>query len=158
VSYPLTKSNIGKLEDKRHNARIIVLQRLFQRSFPGVDPTQNINQEYSDIDLLDADEISNFDEKLALKLFNGVLENYKEIDLIIAEFAPEWPIDKIAKTDLNILRIAIYEAFLTDTTPMKVAIDEAIELAKEFSNEQSRKFINGVLGTLIKEYQKRNAT
>lgn len=91
------------------------------------------------------------DLELAEEIVEGVKKNLGEIDNIIRECAPEWPLDKIAKVDLVILRIAIYEALYKDVTPHKVAIDEAIELAKEFGNDTSSKFVNGVLGSAVEK-------
>lgn len=73
-----------------------------------------------------------------------------DIDGKIQAAAPEWPVDKIAKTDLAILRLSVYELTVQKKEPPKVIIDEAIELAKEFGNEASPKFVNGVLGTILK--------
>jgi N utilization substance protein B len=70
------------------------------------------------------------------------------LDVLIHRYAPEWPLDQIAIVDRNILRIAIYELALDDTIPMKVAINEAIELAKTFGTESTPRFVNGVLGSL----------
>jgi N utilization substance protein B len=72
------------------------------------------------------------------------------LDKQIAASAPEWPVDKIAKIDLAILRLAVYELTIANLEPPKVVIDEAIELAKEFGNDNSSKFVNGVLGTVLK--------
>lgn len=76
------------------------------------------------------------------------------IDKQIAASAPEWPVDKIAKIDLAILRLAVYELTIANLEPPKVIIDEAIELAKEFGNEHSSQFVNGVLGTVLKTITK----
>lgn len=73
-----------------------------------------------------------------------------EIDEYIVKAAPDWPIDKIAKIDLSILRLATYELVIVKKEPHKVVIDEAIELAKEFGNDQSANFINGALGSILK--------
>jgi len=73
-----------------------------------------------------------------------------DIDARIHAAAPEWPVDKIAKIDLAILRLAIYELTVEKKEPPKVIIDEAIELAKEYGNDASSKFVNGVLGTILK--------
>lgn len=78
-----------------------------------------------------------------------ILPNLPDIDEKIAHAAPEWPIDKIAKIDLAILRQAIFEMTNHKDVPVKVVIDEAIELAKAYGNQNSPKFINGVLGTLV---------
>lgn len=79
-----------------------------------------------------------------------ILPHLTNIDKAIATAAPEWPTDKIAKIDLAILRLAAFELIIEKTEPPKVIIDEAIELAKAFGNENSPKFVNGVLGTILK--------
>ncbi|KXK26564.1 MAG: hypothetical protein TR69_WS6001000570 [candidate division WS6 bacterium OLB20] len=135
--------------DPRHNARIIVLQKLFERSFHHSDISDDSSQEFSDDSLVEINELEAVDNEMVTVLFNGVLEHRDRIDTIIAKLAPQWPLGQIAKSDLQILRIAVYEGFIGKITPEKVAIDEAIELSKEFAGEQSRKFINGVLGNLI---------
>ena len=84
------------------------------------------------------------------ELVAKILKNQKKIDKLISEAAPQWPIDKLNKIDLAILRLAVYELEQEDTPP-KVVIDEAVELAKEFGSESSSSFINGVLGTIYKE-------
>lgn len=84
-------------------------------------------------------------------LVDGVNSNRKELDKSIAESAPEWPLDQIAPLDRIVLEIAIFELLFEKNTPPKVAIDEAVELAKQFGSENSSKFINGVLGTVFKK-------
>lgn len=81
-----------------------------------------------------------------------ILPKLPAIDERIRVAAPEWPVDKIAKIDLAILRLAVYELTVEKKEPPKVVIDEAIELAKEFGNEHSPQFVNGVLGTILKTY------
>ncbi|MFN2291384.1 MAG: transcription antitermination factor NusB, partial [Anaerolineae bacterium] len=73
----------------------------------------------------------------------------EDLDRLIGEYAPEWPVDQIAIIDRNILRIAIYEILVGDDTPTKVAINEAVELAKEYGSDSSGRFVNGVLGSLV---------
>ena len=73
---------------------------------------------------------------------------------MITQTAPEWPLDKLNKTDLAILRLAVYELTITKKEPVKVIIDEAIELAKELGSESSSSFVNGVLGTIVKDQTK----
>ena len=85
---------------------------------------------------------------LAARLVQSVLEIRPRLDVLIHRYAPEWPLDQIAVVDRNILRIAIYEMAVDETVPLKVAINEAIELAKTFGSESAPRFINGVLGTL----------
>ena len=88
-----------------------------------------------------------------LQLVKGTLEHVEEIDAIIVRAAPQWPIDQIAMVDRNVLRLGLYELMWGDreAVPPKVAINEAIELAKSFGGESSGRFINGVLGTVYKE-------
>ncbi len=107
--------------DPRHKARITRVQSLFARSFK----TDNIAPELDEI-----------------------LPKLKEIDDAIALAAPEWPLTKINKIDLAIMRSATYEILFTDT-PAKVAIDEAVEIGKTYGGESSPSFINGVLGTIL---------
>jgi N utilization substance protein B len=83
------------------------------------------------------------------ELVQKILKKEKKIDKFISDAAPQWPIDKLNKIDLSILRLAVYELENEDTPP-KVVIDEAVELAKEFGSESSSSFINGVLGTIYK--------
>ena len=78
-------------------------------------------------------------------------QEIEQIDETIKKYAPQWSIDQMKLVDLQILRIAIYEGFLAKITPPKVAIDEAIEIAKEFGGESSGKFVNGVLGAIYEE-------
>lgn len=75
----------------------------------------------------------------------------KLIDLVISKSAPEWPIEKLDKVDLAILRLAVYEILIDKKAPIRVIIDEAVEIAKEFGHESSSNFINGVLGTIVKD-------
>ena len=88
------------------------------------------------------------------KTAQRLIKKIKEIDAIIEKAAPLWPIDQIAKVDLAILRLAVFELTVAKTAPYKVVIDEAVELAKEFGAETSSGFVNGVLGTVVKEIQK----
>jgi N utilization substance protein B len=87
------------------------------------------------------------------KLLDGVMAKQTELDLIIEKAAPEWPIDRISPVDRNILRLGLYELLFADRSevPAKVAINEAIELAKQFGGDNSSRFVNGVLGAVYKE-------
>lgn len=100
-------------------------------------------------------EANDTDIQLTNSIVEGVKTNLEKIDNIIVTCAPEWPIDKISKIDLVVLRIAIYELMFSLSVPEKVAIDEAVELAKEFGNDTSSKFANGVLGSVV-IYKKEN--
>ncbi len=96
------------------------------------------------------------DQTFIWQLINGLVEYFSEIDKIIATAAPQWPINQISIVDRNVLRIGLYELLFgkKEEVPPKVAINEAIELAKSFGGESSGKFINGVLGTVYKEIEK----
>lgn len=109
--------------DPRHQKRITRMQQLFSYSFhePSADPD-----------------------------IQPIIDVLTDIDARIAQSAPEWPLPKIAKIDLAILRLAAWELLCDKSTPAKVVIDEAVELAKSYGNEHSAKFINGVLGTIVK--------
>ena len=96
-------------------------------------------------------------QKLFSQSFQGDTQN-QSIDSAIQTAAPEWPIEKIAKIDLAILRLAVCELIIEKKEPPKVIIDEAIELAKTYGNENSPKFINGVLGTILKDVIARSET
>jgi len=100
-------------------------------------------------------EEKEFDENLFQALVRGTISHQEKINQIIQECAPQWPLDKIFKIDLVILQIAVFELLFgkkgEDKTPEKVVIDEAIELAKQFGNETSSKFVNGVLGTVLEK-------
>ena len=97
------------------------------------------------------------DPSFTWQLVTGVVQKLNEIDKIIEKAAPEWPINQINIIDRNVLRIGLYELLYSDkiAVPPKVAINEAIELAKSFGGESSGKFINGVLGTVYKEIKEK---
>lgn len=134
----------------RHLSRSIVLQSLFERDFRCL-PENTIEE----ILHRNAEEFAPGmgDFSFIKSLADGVLKKRKDIDSIIEKAAPEWPIDKIAMVDRNVLRIGLYELIFGDRkeVPAKVAINEAIELAKSFGGETSGKFVNGVLGAVYKE-------
>lgn len=132
--------------DPRHQARVLVLQKLFAGSFMDLDRV-----ELSVEDLKEIDEIDKYDSQLYEALLKGVSEKKEEIDAFITKYAPAWPLDQIKKVDLELLRMAIFEGFIGKLTPPKVAIDEAIELAKSFGGNTSDKFINGVLGAIFEK-------
>jgi N utilization substance protein B len=141
----------AQLKDLRHNARMIVLQKLFLENFHQKSDIDTSGQAvgFEEPALMEIDGIPEFDKEFSEKVLKGVWDNLTKIDEIIAKLAPEWPINNIATTDLQIIRIAVCEGFILKLTPEKVAVDEAIELAKEFSNDHSRMFVSGVLGNLI---------
>ncbi|OIP23580.1 transcription antitermination factor NusB [bacterium CG_4_10_14_0_2_um_filter_33_32] len=131
----------------RHFCRIIAMQSFYEKDFrSGGDikkiTERNINESYTTIEKEDRDFI--------FTLINGVMDNPKEIDEIIRVAAPEWPINQIAAIDRTVLRLGIFELLYLKEIPPKVAINEAIELAKAFGGENSGKFVNGVLGTIYR--------
>jgi N utilization substance protein B len=137
-----------KATDPRHLARILALQGLFSKDFnPGNFPLEGIPVE----ELASMDEIESYNTDLYASILDGVPEKKEEIDLLINKHAPQWPIDQMKLVDLQILRMAIFEGFVGKITPPKVAIDEAIEVAREFGGETSSKFVNGVLGAIYEE-------
>jgi N utilization substance protein B len=98
------------------------------------------------------------DDSFIASLVSGVLKNRKEIDAVIVKYAPEWPIEQITIVDRNILRLGVYELKYVENIPSKVAINEAIELAKTFGGESSGRFVNGVLGAVYKDMVANGAT
>lgn len=138
-----------RLTDPRHLSRILVLQELFREDFGKVNSF--ITEDVSVDDLVQINEISEYNKDLYQNILDGVPQEIEQIDETIKKYAPQWSIDQMKLVDLQILRIAIYEGFLAKITPPKVAIDEAIEIAKEFGGESSGKFVNGVLGAIYEE-------
>ncbi len=134
-----------KATDPRHLSRELALQTLFSRDFNG---TKDGVIDFEVSDLSEIDEIDDYNKDLYNDIINGVPQRKEDIDKIITQFAPQWPIPQMKLVDLQILRIAIFEGFLAKITPPKVAIDEAIEIAKEFGGDTSSKFVNGVLGAI----------
>lgn len=132
----------------RHRARIAALQALFELEFAANQPDRIIERTVQEKGLLDEGA------KFAGELVNGVINNRQSLDNTIANFAPAFPVAQLAPMDRNILRLALYEIMVQQSAPAKVAVNEAVELAKEFGAETSPKFINGVLGSVIADIQK----
>ena len=141
-----------KATDPRHLSREIALQRLFAQDFNKKNINPNISEFNSD-ELAQIDEIEGYLLELVDTIVKGVGENKEAIDQLITQYAPQWPIDQMKLVDIQVLRIAIFEGFVGKTTPPKVAIDEAIEIAKEFGEEVNGKFVNGVLGAIYEKYK-----
>ncbi|NLE07456.1 MAG: transcription antitermination factor NusB [Parcubacteria group bacterium] len=133
----------------RHLARTVVLQTLYEWDFGNSkeDPKEILKRDISEF----APGMDN--RHFMHDLLEGVISKQKDIDNIIVSAAPEWPLDKINAIDRNILRLGLFELLFADReqVPPKVAINEAIELAKKFGGETSSKFVNGVLGAVYKE-------
>lgn len=137
----------------RHLSRSIAMQSLYEWDFHGKQEGELERITQKNVDEFGIG-LESFDFIWAI--VNGVKENLETIDKIIEKTAPEWPIAQINILDRNVLRIGIYELLYEnkDEVPPKVAINESIELAKNFGGENSRKFINGVLGTIYREMEK----
>ena len=138
----------------RHLSRSIVMQSLYEWDFSG--------KKKENLEKIVEKNINEFgpgleDKNFIWELVRGVISKISDIDKVIEKAAPEWPLDQITIVDRNVLRIGLYELLYgnKEEVPPKVAINEAIELAKTFGGESSGKFINGVLGTVFKEIEKK---
>jgi N utilization substance protein B len=132
----------------RHLARTIAMQTLYEWDFHGRETkavTSMLSRNISEF----APEFE--DTTFAQGLVSGVMDHLTEIDAAIATYAPEWPIEQITIVDRNILRIGVFELVYADAIPSKVAINEAIEVAKSFGGEASGRFVNGVLGAMYRD-------
>ncbi|MCH7998151.1 MAG: transcription antitermination factor NusB [Chloroflexi bacterium] len=127
---------------KRRKARIAALKTLFEVDSVDHSPDHILERQLEEHSL--PDDAAEF----ASHLVRGVMENYERLDEVIRKNAPAWPLEQVAAVDRNILRLAIYEIVIDNRVPMRAAINEAIELAKEFGGEASPKFVNGVLGSV----------
>ncbi|MCL5263848.1 MAG: transcription antitermination factor NusB [Chloroflexi bacterium] len=128
----------------RRRARIIALQTLYE-----VDTVRHPEKEVLQRHL-EEEGVGGETAKFTSHLVEGVLSNLDEIDKVIVEAAPSWPLEQMARMDKSVLRLAIFEIlFDNSATPPKAAINEAVELAKLFGSEASSKFVNGVLGSVV---------
>lgn len=126
----------------RTRARAAALQSLYEIDLTGHPPGEVLKERI---------EAESLDEKMAEfagQIVLGVWPVVKELDQFIAEHAPEWPLDQVAVIDRNILRMALWEFAVSEIVPIKVAINEAVELAKMFGSDSTPRFVNGVLGSL----------
>lgn len=132
----------------RHLARTCVLQTIFEIEFHGGNNKKVLERNLKEF----APKLTETD--FAYKTFAGIIKNKKKILEIIGDHAPQWPVDKIAPIDRAVLEIGVYEIAFTKDIPAIVAINEAIELAKHFGDNNSPKFINGVLSAVMKDHKK----
>ncbi len=134
----------------RHVSRSIVLQTLFEWDLNAIDRKEVVHVLERNVAEFAPNKTDN---AFIEKLLDGILGKQPELDQVIEKAAPEWPIDRISPVDRNILRLGLYELLFADRAevPAKVAINEAIELAKQFGGENSSRFVNGVLGAVYKE-------
>ena len=130
----------------RRRTRALVMQALYE-----ADTVEHSAAAVLDERLPDA-ALSQRDEAFARGMLHGIFANAAEIDGIIGRFAPGWPLGQMAVVDRNILRMAVYEIMLSQDTPPRVAVNEAVELAKAFGAESAPRFINGVLGSVMTAY------
>lgn len=137
----------------RHLARSIAMQALYQWDFKA-KPTAGlpaiIDQNIEEFGVGLDDENKEF----VSHTLDGVIDHLEEIDQKIKAYAPEWPIEQMTLVDRNILRIGIYELYFNEAIPPKVAINEAIEVAKSYGGQSSGKFVNGILGAMYNDLTK----
>jgi N utilization substance protein B len=137
------------MASNRHLGRIVSMQTLYEYDF------RETEEDKVDVNPILERNLAEFsgsidDTNFVHDVVDGVIENTVTIDGIIGPAAPEWPVDQIAKIDKIILRIGVYELMVKRDVPPKVAINEAVELAKAFGGESSSRFVNGVLGTIYR--------
>jgi transcription antitermination protein NusB len=135
----------------RRKARVLALQALYETDAVGHDGVQVLTRLLEEAGL--PEEAAGF----AHELVKGVVDHRQEIDRHIKKFAPAWPVSQIPAIDRNILRLAIFEIFIDNRIPVKIGINEAVELAKSFGSDNSPKFINGVLGSVVLELKHNEA-
>lgn len=134
----------------RHLARTIAMQTLYEWDFNGRvrdDVIGLLHENFTQF----APDFS--DQGFSETLLKGVMDHRDEIDTTITKYAPEWPLEQITIVDRNVLRIGVFELTFSPDVPPKVAINEAIEVAKGFGGESSGKFVNGVLGAIFRDLQ-----
>jgi N utilization substance protein B len=130
------------MKTTRRRARRVTLEALYEIDIADHPPGDVMERR------LKEQEIESEGVEFAYRLLYGVREHQSSIDTLITRYAPEWPLEQMAVIDRNVLRIAIFEFLIDSETPVKVAINEAVELAKVYGSDSAPRFINGVLGTL----------
>lgn len=145
------------MASNRHLGRIVALQTLYELDFR-VEVKEN-NLDRVAVVRRNIDRYSEVvdDKEFIIELVDGVTEKQDELDSIIQPVAPDWPLSQIARIDRTILRMGVYELHFNKSIPNKVVINEAVELAKSFGADNSSKFINGVLGTVLKNLEAKQA-
>lgn len=139
------------MASNRHLGRIIALQTLYEQDF-----RRSCGDKSFDLEEVLQRNIGRYqemveDQAFIEKLVRGVAKKETELDAILQPVAPEWPIDQIARMDRVVLRIGLYELLYATDVPPKVVINEAVELAKAFGGDNSSRFVNGVLGTVLRQ-------
>lgn len=136
----------------RHAARSIVMQTLYEQDMRG--SLEATPEEALEENLKEFAPGMGDDTDFARALFRGILKKREDVDVLIARYAPDWPLEQIMVVDRNVLRIGVYELKFDEKIPAKVAINEAIEIAKTFGGHSSGRFVNGVLGAIYKDMVK----
>jgi N utilization substance protein B len=131
------------MKRERRRARSLALQVLYETDSVGHPPEEVLTRQIDEDGTLSRDA-----QEFLQRVVLGTIEASPQLDVLIAECAPEWPVNQLAVVDRNILRLALWEFAASNETPLKVAINEAVELAKAFGSDSSPRFVNGVLGTL----------
>jgi len=131
----------------RHRARTIAFQALYEADCGDRAAGPVVARYLAEADL--SEDNKTFASEMVRELVSGTVKNREAIDGNIIKFAPAWPVEQIATIDRNILRLAIFEILFDNKVPAKVAVSEAVELAKRFGSDKSAKFVNGVLGAVI---------
>ena len=129
---------------KRRKLRELALKSLFAIDIGGMEPGYALQM------ICFSNKIDDENKEFLGKIIYGALENIELIDSKIKEYSIGWRLERLANTDRNILRIAIYELLFCKNIPVKVAINEAVELAKKYGTDESYKFVNGILGTFVR--------
>ena len=148
--YSVRKKRKRKLNFNRHQLRQIAFQSIFIQFF-----NEDLSCEDAITHALDLFESAEDEEyefvlpEYVVTTVNGVKEHQSELDALISKHLNKWKLERIAKTDLAILRLTTYEMLYQSDIPNKVALNEALELAKEFSDDESRRFVNGVLSSIL---------
>lgn len=137
------------MASNRHLGRIIAFQTLYEYDFRGGAKSGLDINETLKRNLKQYGEVIG-DTEFVEELVRGVIKHQTKLDKLIAPAAPDWPVEQIARVDKIILRLSVYELAMSKGVPPKVAINEAVELAKSFGGDNSSKFINGVLGTVYR--------
>jgi N utilization substance protein B len=140
---------------KRRVAREIALQSLYQIEMNQVSPKEAVAHAIEEAENDNEAELEVADERISVdyisELVEGTIERKTKIDELLADYLKGWQMDRLSRVDREVLRLAVYEMVYRDDVPPKVVVNEAIELSKHFGTDESGKFVNGVLGKMIKE-------
>ena len=142
----------GSSADLRRKARVLALQVLYEVDVAGHSVDTSFGR------IMEEAKLPRASSAFALELTQGVVTQQEEIDEIIHKYAPAWPVKQLPVIDRTVLRLALFEIRFGGGAPPKVAINEAVELAKTFGSESSPRFVNGVLGSLMEEMQDKSAS